>query len=316
MVSEMDGTLTRWLSDAHALEEQALVQMRRAPDIAGSGALSAAFREHLTETEEHERLVGRRLRARDGRPSAAKELLMRGGGLGFAIFAQLQPDTPGKLTAHAYSYEHLERAWYLVLEQAATLAGDSETRAAARRIRGQEQAMAHRLESLFDEAVDASLKGDLERALTTYLSDAHAIEAQSATLLAGAAERSGDEDLAPIYSAHLAETRRHAELLEQALESLGGSPSTLKDAAMRVGGLNWGAFFQVQTDTPVKLATFAYALEHLEIAGYEELLRVAQRQADARTVTVARQILAEERAAASSIAAAFPLALRASLPGD
>lgn len=313
---QVDGTLTRWLSDAHALEEQALVQMRRAPDIAGTGDLSEAFRAHITETEEHERLVDERLRARGGEPSAAKELLMKAGGLGFAIFAQLQPDTPGKLTAHAYSYEHLELAWYLVLEQAAALAGDTETGAAVRRIAGQERAMAQRLRGLFDQVVDASLPEDLDGALMGYLSDAHAIEAQSMTLLHGAVDRSGDERLSRIYAEHLEETRQQSELLEQTLKSLDSSPSALKDAAMRMGALNWSAFFQMQPDTPVKLAAFAYAFEHLEIAGYEQLLRVAGRRADARGTDAARRILAEERTAAERIAAAFPIALRASLPRE
>lgn len=103
-------------------------------------------------------------------------------------------------------------------------------------------------------------------------------------------------------------------MLEQTLEALGSGPSALKDAAMRLGALNWSVFFQLQPDTPVKVAAFAYAFEHLEIAGYEQLLRVAQRRGDARTVSVARQILAEERAAADTLAAAFPLALRVSMP--
>lgn len=310
---EIDGKLTGWLSDAHALEQQALVQMRRAPDIAGTGDLPEAFRAHLTETEEHEQLVDQRLRARGGEPSAAKELLMKGGGLGFVVFAQLQPDTPGKLTAHAYSYEHLELAWYLVLEQAAALAGDSETIAAARHIAGQERAMAQRLRGLFDEAVDASVPEDSDHALTGYLSDAHAIEAQSITLLQRAAGRSGDERLSRIYTEHLEETRQHSELLEQTLKSLDSSPSALKDAALRLGALNWSALFQLQEDTPVKLAAFAYAFEHLEIAAYEQLLRVAGRRADGRGTDAARRILAEERTAAERVAAAFPIALRASL---
>ena len=33
---------------------------------------------------------------------------MRVGGACFLLFARAQPDTPGKLVAHAYSYEHLE----------------------------------------------------------------------------------------------------------------------------------------------------------------------------------------------------------------
>jgi ferritin-like metal-binding protein YciE len=72
-------------------------------------------------------------------------------------------------------------------------------------------------------------------------------------------------------------------------------------------------FFQAQPDTPGKLATFAYAFEHLEIAGYEELKRVAERARDDETVRVADRILDEERTAANRIAAAFDRAAEASL---
>jgi ferritin-like metal-binding protein YciE len=313
MASTPEHLVTRWLNDAHSLEEQALVQMRRAPDIAGTPELANAFRAHLAETEEHERLVDERLRALGGSPSPLKEAVMRGGGLGFAMFAQMQPDTPGKLCAHGFSYEHLELASYLLLEQAADQASDGETAALARRIAGQERTMAQRLESLFDQVVDASLIEDLHQALTHYLTDAHALEAQSATLLSGASERAGGENLAQVYSQHLAETRRHGELLEQALENLGESPSALKDAAMRMGALNWSAFFQLQPDTPAKLAAFAYAFEHLEIAGYEMLARVADRRADQQALDAARRILGEERLAAQRIAAVLPHALHATL---
>jgi ferritin-like metal-binding protein YciE len=72
-------------------------------------------------------------------------------------------------------------------------------------------------------------------------------------------------------------------------------------------------FFQAQPDTPAKLAAFAYAFEHLEIAAYEQLWRVAQRAGDAETEAVAQQILAQERTAAERIRAQFPNALDASL---
>ena len=47
--------LTKYLTDAHSIEVQALAQLRTAPDIAGDPELAASFREHLEETEEHER---------------------------------------------------------------------------------------------------------------------------------------------------------------------------------------------------------------------------------------------------------------------
>ncbi len=44
-------------------------------------------------------------------------------GQGFALFAKFQPDTPGKLVAHAYSYEHMELAAYDLLGRMAERGG-------------------------------------------------------------------------------------------------------------------------------------------------------------------------------------------------
>jgi Domain of unknown function (DUF892) len=94
------------------------------------------------------------------------------------------------------------------------------------------------------------------------------------------------------------------------LAALGGSNSAFKDAAMRLGALNWGLFFQAQPDTPHKLAAFAFAFEHLEIAGYEQLKRVAERAGDEATVETADRILAEEHEAAKRVAGLFDAAGR------
>ena len=84
-------------------------------------------------------------------------------------------------------------------------------------------------------------------------------------------------------------------------------------ALMRLGALNWGTFFQAHPDTPGKLAAFAYAFEHLEIGGYELLVRVATRAGDDETVRVANTILGQERAAATKIASLWDVAADASL---
>src|ERR671931_2493444 len=138
--------LVKYLTDAHAIEEQALAQLRTAPDIAGDSELSRIFAEHLAETEEQERIVRARLEAHGASPSKLKDTIMAAGGKGFILFARSQPDTPGKLCAHAISYENLELAGYELLARVAERAGDAETAEVARRIRDQEQAMSERLE--------------------------------------------------------------------------------------------------------------------------------------------------------------------------
>ena len=61
--------LVKYLTDAHAIEEQALAQLRSAPEIAGDPELSRLFAEHAVETEDQERLVRSRLEAHDASPS-------------------------------------------------------------------------------------------------------------------------------------------------------------------------------------------------------------------------------------------------------
>src|SRR5205807_2452112 len=86
--------LIKYLTDAHSIERQALVQMKLAPKIAGDESLAEAFSHHLTETEEHERLVREALEQREARRSIAKDLAGAVTGVGFGAFAAVQPDTP------------------------------------------------------------------------------------------------------------------------------------------------------------------------------------------------------------------------------
>ena len=177
--------------------------------------------------------------------------------------------------------------------------------------------MAERLAGAFDQAVEASLRAqdpdDLDKQLVKYLADAHAIEAQAIQLLRRAPKIGGTPALTQIYREHLDQSHDQQRLVRERLEAHGGSPSTLKDAAMRLGALNWGMFFQRQPDTPGKLAGFAFALEHLEIGGYELLVRVAERAGDGETVTTVRRILDEERAMARRLVGAFDEAVEGSL---
>ena len=219
--------------------------------------------------------------------------------------------------AHAFSYEHMEFAAYELLIRVAERAGDAPTVELARRIRADEQTMAERLSESFDVAVEASLReqapGDLSEQLNKYLADAHALEAQAIELLSRAERIGGDPQLQAVYAEHLEESREHQRLVEERLATRGGQPAKLKDAALRLGALNWGAIFGAQPDTPAKLAGFAYAFEHLEIAGYELLKRVAERGGDRETMELAGRIAEQERSAARKVAEGFDAAVDASL---
>ncbi|HET7572066.1 MAG TPA: DUF892 family protein [Gaiellaceae bacterium] len=316
-MTELRDQLTKYLTDAHSIEVQALSQLRPAVKVAGDERLAAALREHVTETEGHERTVRELLEARDAAPSRLEDVVMAAGGAGFLLFARLQPDTPGKLLAHSRSYEALESASYELLALTAERAGEDDVAGAARRIRDEERRMGERLEELTPRSVEASLRElgepDLHVQLRRYLADAHAIEQQAIALLERAPQLVEDESLAAVFSDHLAETRDHAELVEERLDALGGDPSSLKDAAMRLGALQWGAFFQGHPDTPGKLAAFAYAFEHLEIGGYAQLRLVAEKAGDEETAQLVSRLLEQERTAAGRIEGRFEDAVSASL---
>src|SRR4051812_50159446 len=106
----VNGQVRAYLSDAHSIEEQALAQLRSAPEHAGDESLAQALRDHLAETEAHERLVRERLGQLRDAPPRIKDLLMAAGGKGFRLFPRAQPDQPRQLAGHADSSPGLQPA--------------------------------------------------------------------------------------------------------------------------------------------------------------------------------------------------------------
>lgn len=300
--------LVKYLTDAHSIELQAREQMRHAPEIAGDDALKEAFEKHLVETDDHEHKVENRLKQLGKDTSTLKDLAGAAGAWPMLAFAASQPDSTGKLVAHAYSYEHMEEAAYELLRRLAERTGDETTARMAKGIAAQEKRMGERLEENFGTAVDAALAesgDDPAAAVNGYLRDVHAIEGQAIMLLESASEVVEEPQLREDLAAHLEESRGHSERIRELLRERGGRPSTAKDAGLRAGGLNVSGFFAAQPDTTTKIAGFAYAFEHLEIASYEMLRHLAERAGDTGVVTAAEEILAEERGAAAKVAASW-----------
>jgi ferritin-like metal-binding protein YciE len=313
--SSLEDQITKYLTDAHSIEEQALVQMEQAPRLAGDADLARIFKEHLAETRGHEQAVRGELTRRGAEPSTVKDVAGKLGGWGMVLFARLNPDTPGKLAAHGYSYEHMELAAYELLKRMAQRAGDGDVVALCERIGGQERAMADRVAERWDRAVDASLRDkgadDLDKEVVKYLRDAHAIEGQAIALLETGPKIAGFDALKHVFEEHLPETREQQRMIDERLSELGSGPARFQAGALRMGALNLGTFFKLQPDTPVKLAGFAYAFEALEAGAYELLARTADRAGDTQTAALARRILAQERAAAEKVAGTWDAAVDA-----
>jgi len=146
---------------------------------------------------------------------------------------------------------------------------------------------------------------DRDQQLVKYLADVHSIELQALAQLRAAPKIAGAEALRQAFDEHLIETEDHERRVRERLEALGGRPSTLKDAAGRAGGWAMVAFAASQPDTPVKLAMHAFSYEHMELAAYELLRRLAERAGDEETARMAAGIAAEEARMAERLEQSF-----------
>lgn len=311
--------LVSFLSDMYSVEQQALAQMVTAPKIAGDPMLAAYFERHYAETEQQASLLQERLEAYGESPSVIKGAIMKLGGKGFLLFAEVMPETPGRLVTHAYSYEAMEWAGYQMLVRFAGAVGDARTVETAKTIGAQERAMMERLESGFD-AAEAASHADTEPAklndhIVKHLKEIHAFESQSIQLLRKSERIGGSPMLDSMYAGLRPRLEEHSARVAQRLEALGASRSIVKDNALALGGLNWGLFFQAQSDTPAKLAAFVYAVLHLEIGGCELLKRTSARASDIETSRLCDELIEDKRIIADEVCQAFDKAVEATLGG-
>ena len=144
--------IVKYLTDVHSMEENAASQLRTGAEAVQDEQLARVLRDHLRETEEHERLVRERLEALDASPSKLKDMAQKGAAAVGGALSGAAPDTTGKVAIQAFATEHLEIASYRSLRAVAQQASDSETVAMADRILAQEQAAAQKLDGLLERA--------------------------------------------------------------------------------------------------------------------------------------------------------------------
>jgi ferritin-like metal-binding protein YciE len=122
-------------------------------------------------------------------------------------------------------------------------------------------------------------------------------------MLDGMISTTEDEEIRSELRHHKLETEQHAERLEKRLAAHEASPSSVREAAGIMNALMKSVVDMVRSEKASRNARDGYATEHLEIASYQLLERVAQAAGDEETADVARQNRKDEEAMAKKIEA-------------
>ena len=139
--------------------------------------------------------------------------------------------------------------------------------------------------------------------LIKHLDEAHAMEHDVLRMLDGMISTTRDPDVLRELEHHRVETQEHAEQMRARLRAHGATPSAVRQLTGIVGALAKLPLDMVRSEKAGRNARDGFATEHMEIAAYELLKRVATRAGDDETVETCDRILEQERRMAEAIAA-------------
>jgi ferritin-like metal-binding protein YciE len=138
--------------------------------------------------------------------------------------------------------------------------------------------------------------------LVEHLQEAHAMEQAVMRMLDSMISETKAPDIRDELRHHREETERHERLLTERLVAHGSTPSRFKQSLTIGGALVKGVGDKVRSEKPLRNARDGFMTEHIEIAVYELLERIAERAGDEETAEVARRNRADEEAMAEKIA--------------
>ncbi len=120
-------------------------------------------------------------------------------------------------------------------------------------------------------------------------------------MLDGMISTTDDPEILDALEHHRLQTQNHADRMAQRLEAHDTAPSTVKQVGGVLGVLAKLPLDFVRGEKAGRNARDGYATEHLEIASYELLRRIARMAGDEETAAAAAEIIAEEQAMAKVI---------------
>src|SRR5215211_8595030 len=142
-----------------------------------------------------------------------------------------------------------------------------------------------------------------------WLNHAHARELGIAQVRERHAQEAKDHPhMQAALQRHLEQTRRHAELVKECVERMGGETSGVKTGMASVMGAVQGMTTNLAKDDLIKNTLHDYGTEHFEIACYTSLIAAAENLGDQETAQVCREILRDDQAMADFLFQQIPLA--------
>jgi ferritin-like metal-binding protein YciE len=137
--------------------------------------------------------------------------------------------------------------------------------------------------------------------LIKQIDEAHAMEQNVLRMLDGMISTTDDPEILQELEHHKMETEGHVQRMRGRLEAHGATPSTVRQLTGIVGALAKMPLDMVRGEKAGRNARDGYTTEHMEIAAYELLKRVARHADDEETATACAEIIVEERAMAGTI---------------
>jgi ferritin-like metal-binding protein YciE len=141
----------------------------------------------------------------------------------------------------------------------------------------------------------------LEGQLVKHIDEALAMEKNVLRMLDSMVTTTDDAEIKEALRRHKLETETQSDRLIARLEAHGATPSMVREAGGVVGALMKGVLDVARSEKAGRNARDGYATEHMEIAAYQLLERVARRAGDEETAEVARQNRSEEEAMAKKL---------------
>src|ERR687888_614648 len=141
----------------------------------------------------------------------------------------------------------------------------------------------------------------LEEQLVKHIDEAYAMEQNVLRMLDGMISTTDDPEILDALEHHKTQTEGHLDRMKARLEAHDAQPSGVRQMTGVLQALAKMPLDIVRTEKAGRNARDGFATEHMEIASYELLRRIAERAGDEETATAASEIIAEEREMADVI---------------